>query len=203
MGIKRIMFNALLALALALPLAALEGRMDFGKRDYFAPEQARIQAAPPPGISEPAPGLVDLVGRKVARRFSPKKIEKRFESHIKQVARVHGVSPALVKAVIKAESGFNPHAVSSVGAVGLMQVMPETARRVGVQDPSDPHLNILAGVKYLKTLLDMFEGDEVLAVAAYNSGPGKVRQYGGIPPYRQTRAFVDRVMKYYRLYLES
>ena len=84
-----------------------------------------------------------------------------------------------------------------------MQILPSTAKRVGVQNPHEPQANILAGVKYLKRLLDMFDGDEALAVAAYNSGPNTVLKYGGVPPYRETKVFVARVMAYYRAYLNS
>ena len=84
-----------------------------------------------------------------------------------------------------------------------MQVLPATARRMGVSDPADPHSNITAGVKYLKLLLEMFDNDESLALAAYNSGPARVEQYGGVPPYKETQAFVKKVMNYYRTYLKS
>ncbi len=205
MGFKRIVLNALLALAVALPLAAMESRVQFGQTDGLAQEKKQKAALqePVPLTAKSGSGLVEMVSAKVTKRPSPKKMERQLDTHIRMVAEQHGVSPALVKAVIKAESGFDPNAVSSVGAVGLMQVMPSTARRVGVKNPQDPHANIEAGVKYLKMLLNMFEGDEALAVAAYNSGPGKVRKYGGIPPYRQTQVFVERVMSYYRSYLKS
>lgn len=205
MSFKTTFLIALLALACALPLAVLESRSTVKMsgdltRENIEPvikEQASLTPAPS------SPSMVDMVGQKMGRRFNPKRVERKYTPYIKQVAQTHGVSPALVKAVIKVESGFNPYAVSTVGAVGLMQVMPETAKQVGVTNPHEPRANIVAGVKYLKILLVMFENDEVLAVAAYNSGPGKVLKYGGVPPYKQTRVFVNRVMTYYRSYLES
>ncbi len=117
------------------------------------------------------------------------------------VARAHNVSPALVKAIIKAESNGNRLAVSRKGAKGMMQLMPFTSRRLKVLDPFDPIQNIDGGVKYIKELVIEFQGNLVHAVAAYNAGPAAVRKYGGIPPYQETRQYVRRVMDYYRQYL--
>jgi len=205
MSVRRIVFNILLALVCALPLAALESRLNNERTDYFTPEVVKTGTATS-AFLEPtgnSPNMMELASPEVSDDLNSKKIEHHYTPHIKKVAESHGVSPALVKAVIKVESGFDPQAVSSQGAVGLMQVMPETARRVGVSNPHDPHSNIVAGVKYLKKLLEMFGGNETLALAAYNSGPGNVLKYGGIPPYRQTQVFVNRVMRYYRMYLNS
>jgi soluble lytic murein transglycosylase-like protein len=103
------------------------------------------------------------------------------------------VEVALVRAVIQTESQFDPHAVSSVGAQGLMQLMPATARRFGVTDAFDPRQNIFGGTRYLRVLLDMFQGDVVLATAAYNAGEGAVSRYGGVPPYRETQGYVRKI----------
>ena len=152
----------------------------------------------------PNPGLLaDLSGKCRARvAFNASLVD--YESTIESVARQHEVSPLLVKAVIQAESNFNPSAISHKGAVGLMQVMPSTARSMGVSDPMDPQKNIVAGVKYLKTLLILFNGDEKLAIAAYNCGPEAMKRFNNeVPPFRETRAFVDRVMNYYNQHLES
>ena len=108
-----------------------------------------------------------------------------------------GVDPALVAAVAQTESGGNPNARSAVGAEGVMQLMPGTARSLGVADPFDPVQNVRAGAAYLRTLLDRF-GDLQSAIAAYNAGPTAVERYGGIPPYAETRAYVERVMDAYR-----
>lgn len=110
-------------------------------------------------------------------------------------ADAHAVSPALVRAVIQAESAWNTRAVSSKGALGLMQLMPSTATEYGVVDPFDPKQNIPAGVKYLKRLLDRYDGNAELALAAYNAGPGAVEKYGRtVPPYRETRAYVKKIV---------
>lgn len=122
-----------------------------------------------------------------------------YDLLIAELGRSHGVPPALVKAVIAAESRFDARAVSSKGAQGLMQLMPATADMLGVDDPFEPRDNVGAGVRYLRQLLDRF-GDPVWAVAAYNAGPEAVDRYGGIPPYSETQEYVRRVMAYYRKY---
>ena len=126
-----------------------------------------------------------------------------FEQLIKTCSDKYGVNPCLVKAVIHAESGYNPNAVSSKGASGLMQLMPATARSLKVADRFNPKDNVEGGVKYLRFLLDTFRGDVSLAVAAYNAGLGSVAKYGGIPPYNETRTYVTRVLSYMKSYQES
>lgn len=116
-----------------------------------------------------------------------------FRSEIQTAARDYGVDPALVRAVIHAESAFNEKATSPVGAQGLMQLMPGTAREVGVANAMMAAENIRGGVSYLSKMLDRFGGDIRLATAAYNAGPGAVGRYGGVPPYPETRAYVERV----------
>ncbi len=113
---------------------------------------------------------------------------------IHHTASQYGIDPALVRAIMHAESGFDPQAVSPKGARGLMQLMPATASRFGVSDPSDPADNVRGGVAYLRFLLDLFKGDLRLAVAAYNAGEGAVQKFGGIPPYDETLTYVTRVM---------
>lgn len=113
-------------------------------------------------------------------------------------AERYDVDPKLVHAVIRAESGYNPRAVSSKGARGLMQLMPQTARELGVADSFDPAANIAGGTRYLRSLLDRFQGSLELALAGYNAGPEAVRRFGGIPPFAETRKYVERVLRDYR-----
>lgn len=122
----------------------------------------------------------------------------RYDKIIRQAARKHGIDSTLIKAVIRAESDFDKHAVSSKGAQGLMQLMPDTAKELEVEDSFDPKENIHAGVRYLKKQLKNFKNDVSLALAAYNAGENAVRRYGHrIPPYKETRTFVDRVLRYW------
>jgi soluble lytic murein transglycosylase-like protein len=123
-----------------------------------------------------------------------------YEHIISTCATKYGVNPCLIKAVIHAESGYNPNAVSRKGASGLMQLMPGTARSLKVSNSFDPQDNVEGGVKYLRFLLDTFRGDVSLAVAAYNAGLSKVAKYGGIPPYNETRTYVNRVLSYMQSY---
>ncbi|HKW93155.1 MAG TPA: lytic transglycosylase domain-containing protein [Methylomirabilota bacterium] len=125
----------------------------------------------------------------------PERSRGRYDIDIKETARQFGVSPALVEAVVKAESGFDPKAVSPKGAGGLMQLMPGTASTLGVLDRFDPRENIRGGVRHLRYLLDRYQGRVALAVAAYNAGEGAVEAYRGIPPFAETRQYVDRVLR--------
>lgn len=119
-----------------------------------------------------------------------------FYEHIMQAAENYEVDPALIRAVILAESSYNPQAVSKRGAQGLMQLMPKTARSLGIEDSFDPAMNIDGGVRYLRQLLDRFDGDVQLALAAYNAGSRYVRKYRGVPPFKATRLYIKKVLKY-------
>jgi soluble lytic murein transglycosylase-like protein len=123
-----------------------------------------------------------------------------YDRLIKRVANENNVDFALVKAVMHVESGFNPYAKSNKGALGLMQLMPTTAQRYGIEDAYDPVNNIVAGIRHLKYLLDMFNHKHKLALAAYNAGENAVLRHRGIPPYPETQAYVRKVMRYQRHY---
>jgi len=125
---------------------------------------------------------------------------KAYDPAIARASRQHGVSPALVKAVIAAESGFDPEAVSRKGAQGLMQLMPGTAELMGVDDALDPWQNIDGGTRYLSQMIERFPGELNLALAAYNAGPEAVKRHGGVPPFEETRGYVKRVLRYYEKY---
>jgi soluble lytic murein transglycosylase-like protein len=144
-----------------------------------APPQDGIAIAPRPRVRVPS--------------------ESDYDRLIVHTASRYGVQPALVKAVIAAESNFQPDAVSRAGAQGMMQLMPATAAELGVERPFGVVENIDGGVRYLRLMLDRY-GDVTRALAAYNAGPGAVDRYGGVPPYAETEAYVERVLEYYRGY---
>ncbi len=113
-----------------------------------------------------------------------------------EASKKYNVPLALLKAVAKAESNFNPNDVSSAGAIGIMQLMPETAKGLGVDNPFDPEQNIMGGAKYLADKLKMYNGDVELALAAYNAGSGNVEKYGGVPPFAETKNYIKKVLSY-------
>ncbi|MGH9310079.1 MAG: lytic transglycosylase domain-containing protein [Vicinamibacterales bacterium] len=117
-----------------------------------------------------------------------------YSEIISSMSQAHGLDPMLVNALIQVESNYRPRARSHKGAMGLMQLMPSTARRYNVRNPYDPRANVAAGVKHLKSLMDSFGGAVELALAAYNAGEGAVKKFGGVPPYRETRNYVSRIL---------
>ena len=129
--------------------------------------------------------------------------EKRFHPFIMEAASQYRIEPALVKAIIMAESGYNPRAISKKGARGLMQLMPKTAAALGIEDSFNPEHNINGGVRYFRQLMNEFNNDVRLALAAYNAGTRKVRKYGDIPPFKSTQIYVRKVFEYYRFYRKA
>lgn len=203
---------AALVLASGIARADLWAHVDETGKVHFATVQvdarytlffkgrSSLDPAPAPPA---APSPVDAVrDHPVWKRVDGHPNVVRFEPLVASNARAHGLDPALVKAVIAAESGFDPAAVSGKGAVGLMQVLPDTGERYGVSGDAkrsvadklkEPAINVRVGARYLRDLLARFAGDTRLALAAYNAGEGIVERYGGVPPYPETQAFVELV----------
>jgi soluble lytic murein transglycosylase-like protein len=148
--------------------------------------------------SNPADGYP--AGRPVlqarAKRFDPERM-RRYDGHIQEAAQLYQLPQAFIRAIVLVESNFYPDAVSRAGAIGLMQLMPETAASMGVLDPFEPRQNVLGGTRYLRVLANKFNGDLVLTVAAYNAGETAVGKYGGVPPYAETRNYVRKVLSNY------
>ena len=166
-------------------LTSLEQRCAAAVRSLFTPSSQHA----PPGPSE---------GRASETAGANAVAPRRFASIVQTAAQRNHLDPALLDAVIAQESGFRPDVVSGAGAVGLMQLMPSTARELGVSDPFDPAQNVEGGAKYLRSLLDRYDGRLDLALAAYNAGPGAVDRFGGVPPYKETQAYVSSIMSGYR-----
>ncbi len=183
--------QALLARTAGGPGAAPAGAFAQQLQQASAPAAAGGPQAATASAAAPAPGA--------AAGGSP----TRFDGMINAAAQKHGIDPALLKGLIRAESNFNPKAGSPAGAQGLTQLMPGTARGLGVSNPFDPAQAIEGGAKYLAQQLKTFGGDQRKALAAYNAGPGAVQRYGGIPPYTETRNYVERVLGYAQGYRAS
>jgi Transglycosylase SLT domain len=155
----------------------------------------KIESDEVPYIDPDAPKPADIPVAANPQSDRPSLAGTPYAEIIAAAAQAHGVDPILVKALIQVESGYRPTARSPRGAVGLMQIMPATAREYNVLNPFDPKANIEAGVKHLKALLDRFGRERTeLALAAYNAGPGAVEKFNGVPPYRETRDYVSRIL---------
>lgn len=137
------------------------------------------------------------IGKTLSSKISNSDKVTFLRNHIDEASQQYGIDPKLVQAVIRVESNFDPQALSPKGAQGLMQLMPQTARELQVFDPFSPRDNIVGGARYLRHLLDLFNQDVSLALAAYNAGPEKVNLYRGIPPYVETRTYVQKVLQVY------
>lgn len=219
-GLKRmaVPLAATVMLIVSVRETAPEGRTDWlppppSSEDIALMEEARIWLSPGPifgtsGASVSDRSLIDAIRlhRESFELFLRAADRERIRDRVRQVpfgARIlvaaerRGIDPLLVAAVVQTESSFNEQAVSSKGAVGLMQVMPSTARDFGITDVHDPGQNLDAGACYLAHLLRRFEGDLVLALAGYNAGPGSVRRFHGLPPFRETRNFTESVLRRY------
>ena len=153
-------------------------------------------------------GFQNILDAKIEKASSQDKVfqnnnksnKAEIDNLIEKYSNKNGLDKDFVKALVKQESGFNPNATSKCGAMGLMQLMPATAQGLGVSNAYDIEQNIAGGTKYLKSMIDRFDGNEKLALAAYNAGPNAVNKYGGIPPYQETQNYVKNVLKIYENY---
>lgn len=157
--------------------------------------EARLQEMSMPPARPGHGGFAEALDTASARQEGTAAPTGSFDSIIRRAAVENDLSADLIHAVVRAESGYDPDCRSSAGAIGLMQLMPGTARALGVTNPWDPAQNVLGGARYLREQLDRF-GDLTLALAAYNAGPGAVQRHGGVPPYDETQAYVRRVQRY-------
>jgi hypothetical protein len=187
-----------LNVALALNIENL--REDSGETILLTPSKPKPSKAYKPS---PKPSKIDFKIKGSEFKFPPfkgKKGEHIFHPIIDKASEQHNIDPALIKAIIMAESSYNPRAVSPRGAVGLMQLMPRTAESLGVANSYNPEQNIQGGTKYLRKLIDQLDGDIKLALAAYNAGLARVKKHKGIPPFKDTKYYVHKVYHYYDFY---
>ena len=226
--ISRLGLTVLLLMAITLPVpagAAMYAYVDARGICHYTnvPGTGRYKLSerPPRRVNSPEDQLIRTITRRSSSGLAPANVSYRSKGYLSRsaytgsafrtgsqtlnryiqlAARYHQVDPLLVKAVIKAESNFDPNALSPKGAQGLMQLMPGTARDLEVDDPFDPFQNINGGTRYLRYLLDNFNGNVELSLAAYNAGPGRVAPIGAIPNIPETRDYVAKVLENYRSY---
>jgi soluble lytic murein transglycosylase-like protein len=166
---------------------------------YWSPTAHRWKSVPQVNVRAARSAAAEVSTTEQASSFVRGKpfTQQEIDAAIDQAAARHNVDPSLVRAVIKVESNFNPNAVSRTGAMGLMQLMPQTARQLNVANPFDPQQNVDAGVRHLKKLMESYGGDVKLSLAAYNAGAGAVARSAGIPHFRETRNYVKRITQLY------
>lgn len=193
-SLKLMRMTAICLVTVALGVTAQAARADIiryrdakGRIVYVNTEDSALRMAARTGGAVAA---LRLMGRR-------KETMPGIEEHIKQTAKQNKVDPRLVRAMIEVESAWNPRARSRAGALGLMQLMPGTARQFGVRNSFDPKQNVTGGVRYLRFLLDRFDGDLTLSLAAYNAGETAVKKHNGVPPYRETRGYLERLRRLY------
>ncbi len=226
--LSRLFLTGLLLLVIALPVsagAAMYAYVDARGICHYTnvPGDGRYKLSdrPPRRIGSPEDQLIRTITRRSTSGLAPANLAsagylrrsvygtafrtapQSLNRYIQLAAMHHQVDPLLIKAVIKAESNFDPNALSPKGAQGLMQLMPGTARDLEVTDPFDPAQNIYGGTKYLRSLLDSFNGNVELSLAAYNAGPGNVAPYGTVPDIPETRNYVAKVLETYRAYRQG
>lgn len=210
MSLNRLLFCISLLAALALPYGAVAEIYVYVDKDGVshytnAPTDSRYKKArlenlnTEPGRSAPS---AREAWQQRTRRSAPQN-PARYEQYISKAALSHMIDPLLIKAIIRTESNFDPFAVSSKGAQGLMQLMPGTARNMRVKNPFDPAQNISGGTRYLRELLNSYEGNLTLSLAAYNAGPGNVAKNGSLPRIPETLEYVRRVIHHYRSYQQN
>jgi len=173
-------------------------KIDVGRRPpsgskIHPASEATVSGQTSTGLSEPLPKVVPAY-RETRPRIVSDPVLKKYGPTIKRAARQYGVDPQLIYSVIMTESGGDPAAISPKGAKGLMQLTDDTASDMGVADSLNPHQNIIGGTKYLRKLLDQFDGDLKLTLAAYNAGPGTVSKYNGVPPFEETQEYIGKVL---------
>jgi soluble lytic murein transglycosylase-like protein len=190
------------ALLLTVGLATGAGPASIARADIY-------QTVDQDGVivftSKPRPGAKKVATDSpvsLPKDVSPERFH-RYDAFIREAATLYQIPEELVRAVILVESNYDPRAVSHAGAIGLMQLMPGTAQTMMVEDIYDPRQNILGGVRYLRILANMFNGDIMLTVAGYNAGENAVIRYGGIPPYPETQGYVSKVVENYQRYRET